>query len=174
MRETYATEVIREKTAAPPFMIEGETLEFEAIHGMSPLMTIISVILTFVPPFVWGPALYLFMRYQNKHSGVWVTNKRLVNYVKLPFSKQFAVTSIPLGEIRRIRRVPLSTNGVLQLLDRVFGIDDIQVFVKDKSFVQCSVTDVKSPNKLIQYVESVKPNEPDMIQSRAASDRKGR
>jgi hypothetical protein len=158
MRQSYATDVIREKIAGPPFLIEGETLDYEVRHGISPAMAIVAVVLTFIPPFIWGPGLYLLMHFQKKSGGAWVTNKRLVDFQKLPFSKQYAVTSIPLGEITKIRRAPIRVSIfdlITKPIERLFGIDDIQIFVRDSNWVQCSITDVKSPGQLIEHVRKV-------------------
>jgi len=149
---------MREKIAGPPFLIEGETLDYEARHGLPPTMLVISIVITFIPPFLWGPGLFLLMWFHKKHGGAWVTNKRLVDYQKVPFSKQYAVTSIPLSEITKIRRAPIGKD-IFELLtkpiERLLGIDDVQIFVRDSNWVQCSITDVKAPAKLIAHVRKV-------------------
>ncbi len=48
MRLSYATDVIREKIAGPPFLIGGETLDYEARHGLSPTIFVISIVITFI------------------------------------------------------------------------------------------------------------------------------
>lgn len=150
--------MIREKIAGPPFLIEGESLDYEARHGISPIIVIIAAALTFIPPFLWGPGLYLLMYFQKKNDGAWVTTKRLVDFQKIPLSKQYAVTSIPLDEITKIRRAPIGGSPfdlVTKPLERLFGIDDIQIFVRDSNWVQCSITDVKFPGQLIEHVRKV-------------------
>jgi len=158
MRLSYATDVIREKIAGPPFLIEGETITYEARRGLSPSMLVIAIAITFVPPFLWGPGLFLLMWFHRRYSKTWVTNKRVVSFQKIPFSKQYALTSIPLGEITKIRRAPITTDFFELLtkpIERLLGIDDVIIFVRDSNWVQCSITDVKSPAKLIAHVRSV-------------------
>lgn len=158
MRLSYATDVIREKISGPPFLIEDEVLGYEARHGLSPTLFVISIVITFIPPFLWGPIFLLFNWHHRRHRGTWVTNKRLVSYQKLLFSKQYAVTSIPLGEITKIRLAPLSLDifdRLAKLVERFLGIDDVQVFVRDQNWVQCSITDVKAPARLIAHVRTL-------------------
>lgn len=158
MRQAYATDVIREKIVGPPFLIEGETVEYEARHGFSPTMLVICIVVTFIPPFFWGVGLFVIMWFKVKYSGAWVTNKRLVDFKKIILSKQYAVTSIPLSEISKIRRAPIGGDLfelVAKPIERLLGIDDVQIFVRDANWVQCSITEVKAPAKLIAHIRNV-------------------
>ena len=136
-----------------PFLIEEETIEINAKHGFPITILVISIVLTVIPPFIWGVGVFLLVRHSNKHNRTWVTNKRLVNFKKVPFTKKYEVTSIPLGEITKIRHA--RGGGILSLFDRLFGVGDLQVFVKDSKWVQCSIEDVKGPGQIIKDIRKV-------------------
>lgn len=153
-RETYATHVIVETHEGPPVLLEGESIEINAKHGFPPTMVVCSVFAFFAPPFViWGllALLILFtMRHQKKYNGVWVTNKRFVEFTKRVFSKnKYDVTSIPLGEIRDIRHSNASR------LDRLFGVGDFEVFVKGSKVATCTILEIKSPGQIIKHILKV-------------------
>jgi hypothetical protein len=144
--------------ADAPFLLDGEAVAFSAKPAFSLFHWIGVIILTFIPPFLWGPGLFLMLRYQKKHSGVWVTNNRLVHFEKVPFSGSYRITSIPLDQITRIKKGSLAggpSDLLLDLLNRLVGIADVKVFVKDSACVQHSMTNIKPAGALIKYVESV-------------------
>jgi len=140
MKQQYATDIIKEKVTEAPFLLQGESIGFSAKHAFSPFHWLMVIILTFVPPFVWGLALFLMLRHQKEHGGVWVTNKRLVHFEKVPLSKTFHVTSIPLRQITWIKKASLGgspSDLIADLLNRMLGIADLKVFVKDSAC--CSI-----------------------------------
>lgn len=158
MREHYSTDIIKEKVTDAPFLLEGESIGFSAKPAFSFFHWVAVIILTFVPPFFWGLLLFLVLRHQKQHGGVWVTNKRLVHFEKVPFSKTYKVASIPLDQITKIKKASLGgspSDVFLDLLNRIVGIADVKVFVKDSAWVQHSMTNIKPAGALIKYVDSV-------------------
>ena len=158
MRQQYSTDIIKEKVTDAPFLLEGESIGFSAKPAFSFFHWIAVIILTFIPPFLWGLGLFLMLRHQKKHGGVWVTNKRLVHFEKVPFSKTYNVTSIPLDQITRIKKASFGggpSDLILDLLNRIVGIADLKVFVKDSAWVQHSMTNIKPAGALIKYVDSI-------------------
>lgn len=153
MRLNYEDDVIREKVAGPPFLLDGESVELNGKIGTPASIVIVSIILTVVPPFFWGVLLFFIVRYIRRTSGYWVTDRRIVYWTKVPFSKQFSVQSAPLEKVSRVRRTPLSTSFVTKLFDRMMGVDDIQIFVNDSSIVQMSLLDVKKPSELLGHLK---------------------
>jgi hypothetical protein len=158
MNERYSSEVVRERVTGRPVLAEGEVLEYEGKHGFPPMFLIGGIILSFIPPFFWGIGVVLLLWYQKKHDGVWVTNQRLINFDKVPFTQKYNVTSIPLRLISKIRRHPFDPLGILELLlrpiDKLLGVDDLQVFVKGSMLVKCEMDDIKGAGKLISHVRS--------------------
>lgn len=158
MRQTYDTDFIKEKVADAPFLLDGESIGFLARPAFSLIHWVMVIILTFVPPFFWGILAFLVLRHQKKHGGVWVTNKRLVHFEKVPFSKTYQITSIPLHQITSIKKASLTggpSDLIADLCNRMLGIADLKIFVKDSAWVQHSMTDLKPAGALIRYVDKV-------------------
>lgn len=153
MRLTYETDVIREKIAGEPFLIEGEEIIEEGKIGLPPSMIIISIIVCFFPPIFigWGVLLFGAVYWMKGKNGVWLTNKRVVSFTRVPFSKQYSIQSYPLHQISRIRMKRVSDG--YDFLDRIFRIGDIQIFVKDQSIVQGSITDLKKIRPFMRKIE---------------------
>ena len=67
------------------------------------------------------------------------------------------MTSIPLSEITKVRRAP--STDVLEfftnMIERMLGIGDVQVFVRDSKVVQCSITDIKNPDCLLDHIRKL-------------------
>lgn len=150
MQETHETHVIRERIAGPPSLLPGEQIEFEATHGFAPTLIGLCIVGTLIPPFIWGLLLLFGGWHQKKHNRTWVTDRRVVYFTKPLLSRQYLVISVPLAKVREARRLP---RGCLSLLDQLLGVADVHVFVDDSRFAQCSISDVKSPEVLIQEIE---------------------
>jgi len=157
MIQSYSTTVIREKTAGPPFLIEGEAIIYQTKHVIRPTAFLIACFVTFLPPFIWGVLLLTLAWFNKRNTGVWLTNYRLISFDKFIFSRQYLVTSIPLGEISKVRRAP--STDVLEfftnMIERMLGMGDLQVFVRDSKIVQCSITDIKNPDCLLDHIRKL-------------------
>jgi hypothetical protein len=157
----YHTEIVKEKLQTEPALLEGETVEFKATCALSFFHWIAVIILTFVPPFLWGIGLLFMLRYRKKHSGVWVTNKRLIDFNKNPLKGLYRVTSIPLAEITKIRKGRLTgTFGdvVIDLFNRMLGISDVSIYTQGHVRPRHGLSDIKGAGALIKHVQRSIPN----------------
>jgi hypothetical protein len=160
MNERSDTEMIRATLPGEPPLLEGEAIAFRAKPAFSFFHWIAVVIVTFVPPFLGGVAIFFFLRYRVNHSAVWVTNKRLIDFEKKPFKKTYRVTSIPLSHITKIRRGRLDlgpSDLFLDLCNRMVGVSDVSIFVDNSLWAKHSLSDIKPAGELIRYVQRVIP-----------------
>lgn len=156
-RLAYDTDVIREKTAEGPFLLDGEHIKYETSKAIPASVYVIAAIALVVPPLfiLWSALIIGFPYYSATHSKIWITNKRVVHSVKVWPGGNFSVMSIPLSQIRVLRRTLRRAGYLLGFLDRQFGSGDIEVFLKDKMLPQALMSDVKEPGKLISAVKAI-------------------
>jgi hypothetical protein len=151
-------DIIKEKLPSEPVLLKGETVEFKARPAFSFFHWIVVIILTFVPPFFWGIGLFFMFRYRKKHSAVWITSRRLIDFEKKPFSNMYRITSIPLSKISNIRKGRFSggfSDFLIDLGNRIFGVSDVSIYIHGHSRPQYGLSDIKGAGALITYVNSV-------------------
>lgn len=78
----------------------GETIVHEGRMGKR-IAIILGVIATFIPPFIWGPALILFGIYFGKKAKLVLTDRRVIQV--LPQFSGPRITEIPLNEITDVK-----------------------------------------------------------------------
>ncbi len=146
MNANYETEMVKEKLPAEPTLLEGETIEFKAKPAFSFFHWIAVIFLTFVPPFFWGIGLFFMLRYRKKHSGVWVTNKRLIDFDKNPLKGVYRVTSIPLSKIAKLRKGRFAggpSDLFIDLGNRIVGVADVVIYLRGHTRPQHGLDGIK-------------------------------
>lgn len=153
----YATDVIREKTADGPFLLDGEELRHESSIAIPPSLWAFGIILLIIPP-LWPFLIIIAIMigatyYLHKHTKLWITNKRIV-YSQRQLFGGYLVSSVPILEIKLVRRRFLM--GFFSgLLDRLFGVSTFQILVKGKLLPQLLVTDVKDRGAFLKTIKSI-------------------
>jgi len=89
-------------------------------------MYIVGAIITFVPPFIWGPIVLFTAYYLGSNSGVMLTNRRLVIFDKLLKPQMYKAVEIPLHHINYVKVRSLLDNRD-SLIDRLLGSGAIYV-----------------------------------------------
>lgn len=138
-----------------PTIQENETLIYRAREGRS-VSFLLGFILTFIPPFIWGPLVIIVTSYLALHSGVLVTDRRLIAFSKHFRPGKYRVIQIPLHHVEFIRRPSLLEGDPEEnLLDRLFGIGNVEVaYESEGSTKRLSLTSIKKPKKLVEVVSS--------------------
>ena len=139
-----------------PTIQENETLIYRAREGRS-VSFLIGFILTFIPPFIWGPLVIIVTSYLAVHSGVLVTDRRLIAFSKHFRPGKYRVIQIPLHHVEFIRRPGLLEKGDPEenLLDRLFGIGNVEVaYESEGGTKRLFLTSIKKPKKLVEVVSS--------------------
>lgn len=151
----YDKDVVREKTADGPALLDGEEIRHESAFAIPPSMYLCALIVLFVPPlFIVWSAIVLGLAFRiRKYKKLWLTNKRLV-YSTKPLVGAFTVVSIPISEIKFIRRRFLA-GFVAGMIDRMFGVSTIQVHVKGHILSQLLIQHVTNAETLLKTVKSI-------------------
>lgn len=105
-----------------------EILIFETQIGSS-TMYVVAVVLTFIPPFIFGIALFLLTRWVDKRSQLWITDSRLVQYRQLPWPGKFSFSDVELKYIVHVGRDVGQglTSPDQSILNRLLKLGDINV-----------------------------------------------
>lgn len=158
MNTQFENEIVAEKMIGMPELLEGEVIEYDAKHGMQPFLVALSVVGTFIPPFFWGPALFVMIWLALKNRGIWITNKRFINFQKaFPLTQKYGVISIPFSKIRSVEFASAKDAGSFseffeKVSGKVFGISDITVFLNDSKRDKYSFVDIKNASRLLDEI----------------------
>lgn len=63
------------------------------------IMLVAGVVLTFVPPFVWGPLILFAYFTQKKHNALVVTNRGIIHIFRNPLKGTYRITEIPRDDV---------------------------------------------------------------------------
>lgn len=152
----YDKDVIREKTADGPFLVEGEEIRYQSVFAVPPSTYLLALIMLFVPPLfiLWSAIIFGLSLRMTKRKTLWLTNRRLVYSIPPTLGGSFTVVSIPISEIRVIRRRFL-VGFVFGLIDRIFGVSTIQVHVKGKLLSQLLIPNIRDASTLLKTIKSI-------------------
>jgi hypothetical protein len=92
------------RVKSKPVLQIGETLIYRAAIGNA-VFFLIGIFLIFVPPFLFGPVVIVFIIYLNRNSGVWMTDRRLINY-RMLWPGSYRQHEIPIAAVLDVKLRP--------------------------------------------------------------------
>jgi len=123
----------------------GETIVHEGRMGKR-IAILLGVIVTFIPPFIWGPALIFFGIYFGKKAKLVLSNRRVIQV--LPKFGGTRITEIPLNEIIDVKIGRASNSMPVSdfFMHVIGGTGDLTVTLLEAGKTQrISFVDLKSP-----------------------------
>jgi hypothetical protein len=116
---------------------------------------LVGIVLTFIPPFVWGPLLIAAMYYTNRSSGARLTDRRLIIFRKSFRPRFFRVQIIPKDRIVRAECLGFRSGAYdprsPYVLERFLGIRDIRVeFKTEDGEGRAYIPNIRQPKALLE------------------------
>jgi hypothetical protein len=150
-------------TEGRPTIEPDETLVYRAFEAKVSSY-LIGIVATFIPPFILGPLIILGTYYIGRHSGIMVTNKRLVVFTKNFSPKKYSVIEFPLNHLISVR---MAGDIEERILNRLMGAGNIRLEWEDHTGTRSFIaTNIRKPKLALRAIKEVR-------QKLEASDRVG-
>jgi hypothetical protein len=136
-----------------PTIESDETLVYRAFEAKTSAY-LIGFVLTFIPPFVFGPLFILYTYYIGRHSGIMVTNRRLVAFTKNFSPRKYSVIEFPL---KHLVSVHMAGDIEDRILNRLIGQGDIELEWEDRTGTRTFIaTNIHKPKLVVRAIEEAK------------------
>lgn len=131
-----------------PALENEETIIYEGRMGKR-MMIILGIVATFIPPFIWGPALIIMAVYFGKKAKLVLTDRRIIQVLPR-FGGSKRITEIPIEKVIEVKVGRTSNSAPVSdfFTHLLGGTGDLTVTYAEGDRTEVLMfTDLKSPKE---------------------------
>lgn len=170
MNQDNITQVVKKRwSKEKPQLLENEVIKIEGCSSFNLIDWLSVLLVTLIPPFIFGIFLFLLILLIKKKSVFWVTNKRIVyskEFFLFVFIKRYYYISVPVSLIEKVipnKGVPPMSPGLFLAFLNYFilNVSDVHIFTYEsmwsKIFPKLSIKSIKKPTKITEEITELLP-----------------